>query len=99
MGTWLFLGGQNVGLNQKINNMFPAYKASRYPNILISDACIYMKENALMNMMRCMGPKIGMVIQMPYCMDRPGFGANLEQVRVECADSKAYKLFLIRSTF
>ena len=53
------------GVNPKINNMLPAYRAAQYPNILVSDSSIKMKEDTLVDMVAAMTDNVGLVHQMP----------------------------------
>jgi len=76
----IFRGGENVGVNPKINNMVPAYKAAKYPLILVSDSGIRMKEDTLTDMVDAMKENVGLVHQMPYTCDGVGLPSTLEKV-------------------
>jgi len=76
----IFRGGENVGVNPKINNMLPAYKGAKYPLILVSDSGIKMKEDTLSDMVDAMKENVGLVHQMPYTCDGVGLPSTLEKV-------------------
>ncbi|TKR77345.1 hypothetical protein L596_018340 [Steinernema carpocapsae] len=78
--TQIFVGGEVVGLNPKVNNMMPAYRAVRHPLVLFSDAGIFMRPQSLRDMVEAMNPHVGLVFQVPYALPRPGFGALVEQI-------------------
>jgi len=76
----VFRGGAVVGVNPKINNMLPAYRAALHPLILVSDSSIKMKEDSLVDMVAAMTDNVGLVHQMPYTCDGAGVSSSLEKV-------------------
>lgn len=76
----LYTGGKNVGINPKINNMMQGYDVAKYDLLLISDAGIKMANDTLYDMVSLMTEKVGLVHQMPFTTDRPGFAGTLEKV-------------------
>ncbi|XP_018332289.1 ceramide glucosyltransferase [Agrilus planipennis] len=88
--TRLFLGGSDVGVNPKINNMNKAYEAAAYDFILVSDSGIRMKEDTLLDMMNCMKENVALVHQMPFTCDREGFAATLEKIYFGTALARNY---------
>jgi ceramide glucosyltransferase len=52
----------DIGLNPKVNNLIPAYKASRYDYVLISDSNILVDKNYLKEIVKHMkDPDVGLV--------------------------------------
>lgn len=87
----LFIGGERVGVNPKINNMQPAYEAAKYDLILISDSGISMKQNTLFDMVLDMEENVALVHQMPFVKaNRDGFSAIFETVYFGTAHARAY---------
>ncbi|XP_011499940.1 PREDICTED: ceramide glucosyltransferase [Ceratosolen solmsi marchali] len=86
----LFIGGRGVGVNPKINNMQPAYEASRHELILISDSGIRMREDTLLDMVNYMTERVGLVHQMPFTCDREGFAAAYEKIYFGTVQSRMY---------
>lgn len=87
----LFIGGASVGVNPKINNMQPAYEASKYGLILISDSGISMKKDTLLEMVVDMRDNVALIHQMPFVLDgRDGFHSIVEKVFFGTAHARAY---------
>lgn len=88
----LVLGGSHIGINPKVNNMYPGYKLAKYEFILISDDKIYIQPDTLLDMVDCMGKNVGMVNQVAFYRKRPGFQPFFEQLVFNCGIIK-YLLF------
>lgn len=88
-----FIGGKEVGVNPKINNMQPGYMAAKHELLLVSDSGVMMKEDTLSDMVAHMTPDVGIVHQMPFCCDRKGWPAILEKVYFGTGHARMY-LFL-----
>ena len=86
----MFVGGKGVGVNPKINNMQPAYEASKHELILISDSGIRMNDDTLLDMVNYMTEKVGLVHQMPFTCDRSGFAAVYEKIFFGTVQSRIY---------
>ncbi|CAJ0958544.1 unnamed protein product, partial [Mesorhabditis belari] len=86
----IFCGGEDVGLNPKINNMMPAYRAAKYPFILISDCSIRVQPEVLQDMANAMTEGVGLVTQTPFSVDRPGLGSALEKVYFGTSHARMY---------
>lgn len=90
-------GNFKVGVNPKVNNMVPAYDKSKYDLIMISDDKMFIQSDTLQDMVEFMtrDEEIGMVIQIPYFKERPGFTAFLENVLM----MTMFKLYMISRIF
>lgn len=86
----LFVGGQRVGVNPKINNMQPAYLSAKHPLVLISDAGVRMREDTLLDMVQHMREDVAIVHQMPFTCDAEGFAAVYEKVFFGTAQARMY---------
>lgn len=86
----LFLGGSDVGVNPKINNMNPGYVAAKNELIMISDSGIRMKEDTLLDMVQHMTERVALVHQLPFTYDREGFAATFEKIYFGTFQSRMY---------
>ena len=77
-------------MNPKINNMIRGYEASKYELFLISDSSIRMSEDGLTDMALRMTKGVGLVQQMPFTCDRPGFVGSLEKIFFGTFHAKMY---------
>ncbi|TRY70812.1 hypothetical protein TCAL_10005 [Tigriopus californicus] len=86
----VFSGGEVVGVNPKINNMQPAFQASQYELILVSDSGIRMSEDTLTDMVSCMTKNVGLVHQLPFICDKSGIAGTLEKVYFGTSHARIY---------
>eukprot|EP00096_Caligus_rogercresseyi_P011465 TRINITY_DN4509_c0_g1_i1.p1 TRINITY_DN4509_c0_g1~~TRINITY_DN4509_c0_g1_i1.p1 ORF type:complete len:407 (-),score=30.66 TRINITY_DN4509_c0_g1_i1:383-1603(-) len=86
----VFYGGEEVGVNPKINNMQPGYRASKHELIMVSDSGIRMKEDTLKDMVSFMTDNVGLVHQMPFTCDKSGLSSTLEKVFFGTSHARIY---------
>ncbi|CAG0886319.1 unnamed protein product [Darwinula stevensoni] len=86
----VFVGGEKVGVNMKINNLFPAYRESKYELLFFSDSGVMMKPDTLMDMVQNMTDGVGLVHQLPLVCDSEGFTNALEKVYFSTICARAY---------
>ncbi|XP_066299493.1 ceramide glucosyltransferase-like [Branchiostoma lanceolatum] len=86
----IFVGGERVGINPKINNLMPGYRASKFPLIWVCDSGIRVSRDTLSDMAGHMTDNVGVVHQMPYVCDRKGFSSLLEKVYFGTAHARMY---------
>ncbi|XP_054764531.2 ceramide glucosyltransferase-B-like [Lytechinus pictus] len=86
----VFIGGSEFGINPKVKNMLPGYKASKYDIIMISDSRISVSPDTLTNMVSRMSPNVGMVHGLPFVHDKAGFSSTLDKVYFGGAHARMY---------
>jgi len=86
----IFVGGENVGINPKINNLMPGYKSSRFDVIMVSDAGLRMLPEALLDMVSYLNDKTALVHQLPFVCLRQGFAGILEMTYFGCQQARMY---------
>ncbi|XP_070564425.1 ceramide glucosyltransferase-like isoform X2 [Ptychodera flava] len=86
----LFIGGERVGINPKVNNMNQGYKCSKYDLIMVSDAGCHANNDTLYDLVSHMTETVGVVHQMPYVLPRKGFASIVEMVYFGGAHARMY---------
>ena len=79
----LFVEKCNAGLNPKVNNLIPAYRKARHPNVLISDSNVMVNRNYLREITRhTKDPSVGLVSNIIHGVGGRSFGAVLENLHL-----------------
>ncbi|CAG0886321.1 unnamed protein product [Darwinula stevensoni] len=91
----IFVGGENVGPNPKINNLLPGYRAAKYDIFWITDGGIRITPDTLMDMVHCQTDEVGLVHQVPLVRDDQGFATALEKVFFGTVVARVYLAFAV----
>lgn len=77
----LIVGGSNVGINPKVNNIHPGYERSKYDLIMISDDKMLIQPYTLQEMVNKISSnmKIGIVAQFPSVVEKRDFSGMLDR--------------------
>ncbi len=86
----LFTGGKIIGINPKINNIAQCYDEIKYELLFISDAGMRVSHDTLLDMISLLTERVGLVHQMPFTTDRPGFAGSLEKVYFGTCHARMY---------
>ncbi|CAH8670924.1 unnamed protein product [Schistosoma haematobium] len=72
------------GINPKINNLQAGYEASKYSLLLISDSGLWMRSDALMDMVSTLevDPKVGLIHQVPYMKPYNGILSSIRDINI-----------------
>jgi len=90
VSTSIFVGGESVGINPKINNLMPGYRAAQFDHIMISDAGLRMLPETLLDMVSYLNDKTALVHQLPFVCLRQGFAGILEMIYFGCQQARMY---------
>jgi len=88
--TKLFTGDKIIGINPKINNIAQCYDEIKYELMLISDGGMRVSHDTLLDMVSLMTDRVGLVHQVPFTTDRPGFAGSLEKVYFGTSHARLY---------
>lgn len=86
----VFIGGNTVGVNPKINNINQGYLAAKYDFVMISDSNLKMREETLTDMVQLMEDDVGIVHQIPFTSEQDGFAAVVEKIYFGTAHARIY---------
>lgn len=90
----LFTGGGPGCVNPMVNNMAPGYWNAKYDFIWVSTSRIKASSDIIMDMScKLQKPKVGLVHQMPFYTDLPGFAGTIDKVHFGCIIGRCYPAF------
>lgn len=72
----------NIGLNPKVNNLIPAYRASRYEYVLISDSNVMVDKDYLKEIVKHMKEDVGLVSNLIKGVGGSTIGSILENLHL-----------------
>lgn len=87
----LIVGGSEVGVNPKINNILPGYQQAKHDLVWICDSNIHLDPDTLQHASKHMlDPTVGLVHHLPEGVCPKSLGAGLEEMFLNGAHAKVY---------